>query len=109
MTGFSGRRDHPPFGLGASSALVAALPHAHKDAFEPPFGIPGEHKHCLTESDASFLVNGFIDHIATNFNQTWGDRLIAVIDLDSPTPARFDAEDQAGCEALAALLAERLG
>ncbi|WP_277982990.1 GAF domain-containing protein [Sphingomonas faeni] len=34
--------------------------------------------------------------------------LIAVLDLDSPEPARFDAEDAAGCEALAALLAKRL-
>jgi GAF domain-containing protein len=37
-----------------------------------------------------------------------GDRLFGVLDLDSPTPARFDGEDAAGCEALAALLAERL-
>ena len=34
--------------------------------------------------------------------------VIAVLDLDSPTPARFDAEDARGCEALAALLAERI-
>jgi L-methionine (R)-S-oxide reductase len=33
--------------------------------------------------------------------------LIGVLDLDSPEPARFDAEDAAGCEALAALLATR--
>jgi len=32
-------------------------------------------------------------------------RVLAVIDLDSPTPARFDAEDAAGIEALALLLA----
>ena len=38
-----------------------------------------------------------------------GDRLIGVLDLDSPEPARFDADDAAGCEALAALLADRLG
>jgi GAF domain-containing protein len=37
-----------------------------------------------------------------------GDRLLGVLDLDSPLPARFDAEDAAGCEALAALLARRL-
>ena len=37
------------------------------------------------------------------------DRLIGVLDLDSPRTGRFDAEDQAGCEALAALLAERIG
>ncbi len=32
-----------------------------------------------------------------------GDRLLGVLDLDSPVPARFDVEDQAGLEALAAL------
>lgn len=35
-------------------------------------------------------------------------KVIAVIDLDSPTPSRFTAEDAAGIEALAALLAPRL-
>ncbi|MCB1554814.1 MAG: GAF domain-containing protein [Xanthomonadales bacterium] len=30
-----------------------------------------------------------------------GDRLIGVFDLDSPQPSRFDAEDQAGLEAIA--------
>ena len=35
-------------------------------------------------------------------------KLIGVLDLDSPEPARFDAEDAAGCEALMALLASRL-
>ena len=34
--------------------------------------------------------------------------LIGVLDLDSPSPARFDAEDAAGCEALARLLAPRI-
>ncbi len=32
-----------------------------------------------------------------------GERLIGVFDLDSPSPARFDADDQAGLEAIAAL------
>lgn len=35
-------------------------------------------------------------------------RLIGVLDLDSPSPARFDAGDAAGCEAIARLLAPRL-
>ena len=35
-------------------------------------------------------------------------RVIAVIDLDSPEPARFTAEDAAGIEKLAALLSPRL-
>jgi len=34
--------------------------------------------------------------------------VLGVIDLDSPEPARFDKEDAAGCEALAALLARRM-
>lgn len=35
-------------------------------------------------------------------------RLVGVLDLDSPVPARFDAEDALGCEALVALLAGRI-
>ncbi|WP_426263658.1 GAF domain-containing protein [Sphingomonas sp. PWP1-2] len=35
-------------------------------------------------------------------------RLIGVLDLDSPSAARFDASDAAGCEALMALLAPRI-
>lgn len=35
-------------------------------------------------------------------------RLVAVLDLDSPETGRFDAEDAAGCEALAGLLANRI-
>lgn len=36
------------------------------------------------------------------------DAVIAVIDLDSPSEARFDDEDQAGVEALAAMLSHRI-
>lgn len=35
-----------------------------------------------------------------------GDKVLGVIDLDSPRPARFDAGDQAGIEAIAALYVE---
>lgn len=35
-------------------------------------------------------------------------RLLGVLDLDSPTPGRFDAQDIAGCAALMALLAPRI-
>lgn len=35
-------------------------------------------------------------------------RIVAVIDLDSPLPARFDNDDAAGIEALAELLATRI-
>ena len=34
--------------------------------------------------------------------------VIAVVDLDSPEPARFDVADAHGCEAIAALLARRI-
>jgi GAF domain-containing protein len=35
-------------------------------------------------------------------------QVVAVIDLDSPRPGRFDGEDQAGIEALAALISDRI-
>lgn len=35
-------------------------------------------------------------------------RLIGVLDLDSPAPGRFDAEDASGCERLMTLLAPRI-
>jgi L-methionine (R)-S-oxide reductase len=38
-----------------------------------------------------------------------GDRLIGVLDLDSPRPARFDAQDQRGLESLVAAIAQRIG
>jgi GAF domain-containing protein len=37
-----------------------------------------------------------------------GDRVIAVIDLDSPEPSRFDEEDAAGIEQIARLLTDRV-
>lgn len=35
-------------------------------------------------------------------------RLLAVLDLDSPEPARFDTEDQTGMETICALIAPRI-
>lgn len=37
-----------------------------------------------------------------------GGKVVAVIDLDSPEPDRFDDQDASGIEALATLLAERI-
>ncbi|MCX7557871.1 GAF domain-containing protein, partial [Xanthomonadaceae bacterium JHOS43] len=37
-----------------------------------------------------------------------GDRLVGVFDLDSPEPARFDADDEAGMAAIAALFLESI-
>ena len=61
-------------------------------------------------------VHAFPGHIACDAASrselvvpvTRGGAVIAVIDLDSPRLARFDAEDAAGIEALAAALADRL-
>jgi L-methionine (R)-S-oxide reductase len=38
-----------------------------------------------------------------------GTTLLGVLDLDSPVAARFDAVDQAGCEALVAVILRHLG
>jgi GAF domain-containing protein len=62
-------------------------------------------------------VHAFAGHIACDADSrselvvpiVRGDRLIAVLDLDSPSPARFDAEDARGCEAIARVLAARIG
>ena len=38
-----------------------------------------------------------------------GDRLLGVLDLDSPVLARFDEADLAGCESLAAVVVRHIG
>ena len=61
-------------------------------------------------------VHAFPGHIACDADSrselvvpiVQGERLLGVLDLDSPLPARFTAADAAGCEALMALLAARL-
>lgn len=61
-------------------------------------------------------VNAFAGHIACDAESrselvvpvVREGAVIAVIDLDSPLPGRFDADDQAGIERLAALAARRI-
>lgn len=61
-------------------------------------------------------VNAFAGHIACDSATRSelvvpvlrDEAVVAVIDLDSPSLARFDDEDRAGIEKLAALLAERI-
>jgi L-methionine (R)-S-oxide reductase len=61
-------------------------------------------------------VHAFPGHIACDANSASelvvpvirDGAVIAVIDLDSPTLARFDSDDAAGIEALAAMLANRI-
>jgi GAF domain-containing protein len=38
-----------------------------------------------------------------------GNTMVGVLDLDSPSVARFDAQDQSGCEALVAVIIRHLG
>ena len=61
-------------------------------------------------------VHAFPGHIACDANSASElvvpvkreGQVIAVIDLDSPSPMRFDADDASGIEALAELLANRI-
>ena len=82
-----------PVGKGVCGAAAATL---KTQLVEDVHAFPG-HIACDAASRSELVVP-----------VTKGGMLIAVLDLDSPEPARFDAEDAAGCEALAALLAERL-
>ncbi|WP_109808651.1 GAF domain-containing protein [Sphingosinithalassobacter portus] len=61
-------------------------------------------------------VHAFPGHIACDAESAselvvpilYQGELLGVLDLDSPSPGRFDAGDAAGCEALMRLLAPRL-
>ena len=79
-----------PFGKGVCGAAAASgatqlVPDVH--------AFPG-HIACDAASRSELVVPVLLDG-----------RLIAVIDLDSPLPSRFDAEDARGIEALARLIA----
>ena len=68
------------------------------------------------ESQLVADVNAFSGHIACDAASrselvvpvTRGGKVIAVIDLDAPREGRFDADDQAGIEALARIVAKRI-
>jgi L-methionine (R)-S-oxide reductase len=83
-----------PFGKGVCGAAAATLEPqcvADVEAF------PG-HIACDAASRAELVVPILA-----------GDRLVGVLDLDSPTPARFDDEDAAGCVKLIQRLSGALG
>jgi GAF domain-containing protein len=62
-------------------------------------------------------VNAFPDHIACDSASRSelvvplfrGQRIVGVLDLDAPVPGRFDAEDQRGVEAIAAIYMKASG
>ena len=82
-----------PFGKGVCGAAAAARAPQRVDDVNT---FPG-HIACDSASASELVVPIVHDG-----------RLIAVIDLDSPRTARFDAADEAGCVELARLLAPRL-
>lgn len=82
-----------PFGRGVCGTAAASLEPQRVDDVH---AFPG-HIACDAAS-ASELVIPIVR----------GGELLAVLDLDSPQKARFDAEDEAGCLKLCALLAERI-
>ncbi len=82
-----------PVGKGVCGAAAATL---ETQLVDDVHAFPG-HIACDAASRSELVVPVMVDG-----------RLVAVLDLDSPELARFDAEDAAGCEALAALLGGRL-
>ena len=82
-----------PFGQGVCGAAAAS---GETQRVEDVHAFPG-HIACDAASRSELVVPVIRDG-----------RVIAVIDLDSPEPARFDAADAAGIERLAAAIADRV-
>ncbi len=82
-----------PFGKGVCGAAAATR---ETQLVEDVHAFPG-HIACDAAS-RSELVVPILD----------GDRVVAVIDLDSPNAARFDHEDAAGIESIARMLTNRV-
>ncbi|QIG54219.1 GAF domain-containing protein [Altererythrobacter sp. BO-6] len=82
-----------PFGAGVCGAAAAS---GEAQLVEDVHAFPG-HIACDAASRSELVVPVMRDG-----------HVIAVIDLDSPLPARFTADDAAGIEALAELLSTRI-
>jgi L-methionine (R)-S-oxide reductase len=83
-----------PFGKGVCGAAAASrAPQLVEDVH----AFPG-HIACDAASRSELVVPILVEGA-----------LIGVLDLDSPTPARFDHEDEAGCVELIQRIGERLG
>jgi L-methionine (R)-S-oxide reductase len=83
-----------PFGQGVCGAAAASL---RPQLVDDVHAFPG-HIACDAASRAELVVPIVIDG-----------RLVGVLDLDSPTPGRFDKEDEEGCVILIQRLGGRLG
>jgi GAF domain-containing protein len=82
-----------PFGTGVCGAAAETL---QVQRIEDVHAFPG-HIACDAASSSELVVPIVRDG-----------KLIAVLDLDSPTPSRFNDEDEAGCVAVCDLLAKIL-
>ena len=82
-----------PFGKGVCGAAAATL---ETQLVEDVHAFPG-HIACDADSRSELVVPIVQDGV-----------LVAVIDLDSPNPGRFDAEDAAGIAAIAQVLTDRV-
>ncbi|HEX7929624.1 MAG TPA: GAF domain-containing protein [Sphingomicrobium sp.] len=82
-----------PFGIGVCGAAAETL---QVQRIEDVHAFPG-HIACDAASSSELVVPIVRDG-----------KLIAVLDLDSPTPSRFNDEDEAGCVAVCDLLAKIL-
>jgi len=82
-----------PFGTGVCGAAAATLKVQRIDDVHAFDG----HIACDAASNSELVVPIVRDGV-----------LLAVLDLDSPNVARFDAEDEAGCVRLAEILAKAL-
>ena len=82
-----------PFGKGVCGAAAATLEVQRVDDVH---AFPG-HIPCDSASNSELVVPIVRDGA-----------LVAVLDLDSPTVARFDAEDEAGCRKLGEILARAI-
>jgi GAF domain-containing protein len=83
-----------PMGQGVCGTAAA---RAETVVVEDVHAFPG-HIACDTASASEIVVPVFAQG-----------RLVGVLDLDSPMPARFDAEDKTGLEALVAAVGDGLG
>ena len=82
-----------PLGKGVCGAAAS---EARSQLVEDVHAFPG-HIACDSVTNSELVVPVLRDGA-----------VIAVIDLDSPSRARFDSDDQAGIEALAAMLSTRI-
>lgn len=82
-----------PFGSGVCGAAAATR---ETQLVKDVHAFPG-HIACDAASASELVVPIVVDGA-----------LLGVLDLDSPNIARFDKDDKAGCEALVALLGQRL-